>query len=136
MEEKIQCIKDNKDAAIAALDAYLDSIYNLTDKYFDEVPKDDNTGVERVLKAELTPDDKAENYIKELDNDARDYEKVREKLKEDDFNLSLSEIARIGLAFVFVGLTFEKQIKAIKEAQEKTLTIINTLNANLTDNES
>ena len=35
LTQKINYIKENKEAAIAALTSYLDSIYNLTDEFFD-----------------------------------------------------------------------------------------------------
>lgn len=125
MEEKIKCIQENKDSAIAALNTYLDSIYNLTDKYFNREIVDGKTV--STLKEGLTPDEKAEKYILELENDAKEYESVRAKISSDDFNLSLAEIARVGLAYVYVGLLFEKQLVAIKEAQTKTLKIIDIL---------
>lgn len=128
MEAKIQCIKDNKDSAIAALNAYLDSIYNLTDTYYDK-SMDENGNITQTLKPELVPDTKAEEFILELAKDAKEYESVRAKLISEDFNLSLAEIARVGLAYVYIGLTFEKQLAAIKEAQKKTMDIIEILNS-------
>lgn len=36
INKKIFAIQENRDAAIAALDGYLDYIYNLHDMFFDE----------------------------------------------------------------------------------------------------
>ena len=36
LEEKNELIKEFQEPAIAALERYLDSIYNLTDEYFNE----------------------------------------------------------------------------------------------------
>ena len=33
MEKKLSLIKENRDAAIAAINSYLDRVYDLTDKY-------------------------------------------------------------------------------------------------------
>ena len=117
--QKINYIKENKESAILALTSYIDSIYNLTNEYFDNVIQEDENGNERivrVLKQGLIPDEKAENFIKELNIDAEGYEKIRGKLQKNDFNLSLVEVTRIGLSFVYSGAIIEKRIKAYNQA--------------------
>ena len=123
IQEKRNLIKANKEAAIAALNAQLDAIYNLTDKYFDE---DGN------LLSVLAPDEKVETFIKKNREDAQRYEKVRKKLIKNDFNLSLFEINEVGLAFLFVCMTWEKQIKNLRAASDEAKNIFNSL----IDNES
>jgi hypothetical protein len=118
IEEKTNIIKENKDAAVAALNSYLDSIYNMIDKFFD---KDGN------LKEGLTHDEKIEKMVLDYKKDSIKYEKVRAKLIANDFNLSLFEINLVGLAFLFVTIRFEKQIKTLKEAQKASKTITNQL---------
>lgn len=118
IEEKTNIIKENKDAAVAALNSYLDSIYNMVDKFFD---KDGN------LKEGLTHDEKIEKMVLDYKKDSIKYEKVRAKLIANDFNLSLFEINLVGLAFLFVTIRFEKQIKTLKEAQKASKTITNQL---------
>jgi len=86
VESKIEKIKTEKESAIDALTLYLDSIYNMTDRFFDVKIKEDGS-IERVLKKGLEPDMKIEKFIMELNNDASEYEKIRGKLKNDDFNL-------------------------------------------------
>jgi predicted nucleic acid-binding Zn-ribbon protein len=86
IESKIEKIKAEKESAIDALTLYLDSIYNMTDRFFDIKIKEDGS-TERVLKEGLEPDMKIEKFIMELNNDASEYEKIRGKLKNDDFNL-------------------------------------------------
>lgn len=86
IETKIEKIKAEKESAIDALTLYLDSIYNMTDRFFDIKIKEDGS-TERVLKEGLEPDMKIEKFIMELNNDASEYEKIRGKLKNDDFNL-------------------------------------------------
>ncbi len=127
IESKIEVIKAEKESAIQALTLYLDSIYNMTDKFFDIRVKEDGKGTERVLKEGLEPDAKVEGFIKELNSDATEYESIRGKLQSDDFNLSLTEIARIGLAFTYSGIVIQKQIETSQKALGSIKKIIDSL---------
>ena len=118
MEEKIQLIKENKDAAVAALNSYLDKIYNLTDKYFTE---------DNQLKEGLTKDEKLEKFLMELKNDASKYESVRRKLLDENYDLSLKEINYVALAFTYVSATWQTMIKNLTKAIEETKPIISKL---------
>ena len=117
MLNKIYLIRDNKDAAIAALNSYLDRIYNLTDDYFED----------GKLKEGLTPDEKIEKFVLELREDASKYEKVRRKLIDNDFNLSLVEINYIALAFVYIVQRWKNEQKMILNAINQTQDIIAVL---------
>ena len=129
IETKIEKIKAEKESAIEALNLYLDSIYNMTDKFFDNQIQevDGEEKVVRVLKEGLEPDSKIEGFVKELNNDASVYEKVRGKLLSDDFNLSLTEIARIGLAFTFAGIVIQKRVEEGQKALAQIKTTIDVL---------
>ena len=118
MEEKIQLIKENKDAAVAALNSYLDKIYNLTDQYFTE---------DNQLKEGLTKDEKLEKFLIELKNDASKYESVRRKLIDENYNLSLKEINYVALAFTYVSATWQTMIKNLTKAIEETKLIVSKL---------
>lgn len=118
MEEKIQLIKENKDAAVAALNSYLDKIYNLTDKYFTE---------DNQLKEGLTKDEKLEKFLMELKNDASKYESVRRKLLDENYDLSLKEINYVALAFTYVSATWQTMIKNLTKAIEETKPIVSKL---------
>ena len=118
MEEKIQLIKENKDAAIAALNSYLDKIYNLTDQYFTE---------DNQLKEGLTKDEKLEKFLIELKNDASKYESVRRKLIDENYDLSLKEINYVALAFTYVSATWQTMIKNLTKAIEETKPIVSKL---------
>ncbi len=118
MEEKIQLIKENKDAAIAALNSYLDKIYNLTDQYFTE---------DNQLKEGLTKDEKLEKFLIELKNDASKYESVRRKLIDENYDLSLKEINYVALAFTYVSATWQTMIKNLTKAIEETKLIVSKL---------
>ena len=118
MEEKIQLIKENKDAAVAALNSYLDKIYNLTDRYFTE---------DNQLKEGLTKDEKLEKFLIELKNDASKYESVRRKLIDENYDLSLKEINYVALAFTYVSATWQTMIKNLTKAIEETKPIVSKL---------
>lgn len=118
MEEKIQLIKENKDAAVAALNSYLDKIYNLTDQYFTE---------DNQLKEGLTKDEKLEKFLIELKNDASKYESVRRKLIDENYDLSLKEINYVALAFTYISATWQTMIKNLTKAIEETKLIVSKL---------
>lgn len=118
MEEKIQIIKENRDAAVAALNSYLDRIYNLTNQYFTE---------DNQLKEGLTKDEKLEKFLIELKNDASKYESVRRKLIDENYDLSLKEINYVALAFTYVSATWQTMIKNLTKAIEETKPIVSKL---------
>lgn len=118
MEEKIQIIKENRDAAVAALNSYLDRIYNLTNQYFTE---------DNQLKEGLTKDEKLEKFLMELRNDASKYESVRRKLLDENYDLSLKEINYVALAFTYVSATWQTMIKNLTKAIEETKPIVSKL---------
>ena len=118
MEEKIQIIKENRDAAIAALNSYLDKIYGLTDQYFTSDGK---------LKEGLTKDEKLEKFLLELKDDASKYESVRRKIIDEDYNLSLKDINYVALAFTYVSATWQTMIKNLTKAIEETKPIVSKL---------
>lgn len=136
IETKIEKIKAEKESAIEALNLYLDSIYNMTDRFFDNQIQevDGEKKVVRVLKEGLEPDKKVEGFIKELNSDASAYEKVRGKLLSDDFNLSLTEIARIGLAFTFAGIVIQKRVEESQKALAQIKATIDVLMEGETQN--
>ena len=116
--EKIEIVKEYVESAIAALNSYLDSLYNMTDQYFDENGK---------LIDGLEPDEKVEKFIRSLRDDAEKFENVRHKLINKDFNLSLYEINLIAAAFVFVSGVWEKDIGKLKKAKEEADRVIKNL---------
>lgn len=119
MVEKINLIRDNRDAAIAALNVYLDKIYKLTDDYFED----------GKLKEGLSSDAKLEKFILELRDDATKFESVRKKLINNDFNLSLEEVNYVALGFVYMAESWQSQIKNLTLAVEQARTITKTLMA-------
>lgn len=119
MVEKINLIRDNRDAAIAALNVYLDKIYKLTEDYFED----------GKLKEGLSSDAKLEKFILELRDDTTKFESVRRKLIDNDFNLSLEEVNYVALGFVYMAESWQSQIKNLTLAVEQARTITKTLMA-------
>ena len=123
MVEKINLIRDNRDAAITALNVYLDKIYKLTDDYFED----------GKLKEGLSSDAKLEKFILELRDDATKFESVRRKLIDNDFNLSLEEVNYIALGFVYMAESWRSQIKKLTLAVEQAQAITKVLMAKSTE---
>lgn len=118
MENKLSLIKEHKSDAIAALDGYLDKIYYLTDTFLDENGN---------LLEGLTYDEKPVNFVKSLTKDTQEYEKVRKKLIEDNFDLTLYEINLVGLSFYYLNQSWQKQIKQLLAAVEESNKIVEVL---------
>lgn len=118
MKNKLSLIKEHKSDAIAALNAYLDKIYYLTDTFLD---KNGN------LLEGLTYDEKPVNFVKSLTKDTQEYEKVRKKLIEDNFDLTLYEINLVGLSFYYLNQSWQKQIKQLLAAVEESNKIVEVL---------
>lgn len=107
LEEKREIIIKNKDPALAALESVSDRIYDLTDDLLNEQGK--------LMTAKIG-NYKAEQFVTELRNDAEKYEKVRAKLLNSDFNLSISEINYVALAFYFCSEKLHAQIADMEKA--------------------
>ena len=118
INKKIYIIQENKSAAIAAINSYLDYIYSLHEMFFDE---DGN------LKDGLPPDKNAEELIQSSKTNADKFELVRNKLIGDDFNLSTTEMDYIGLAFYFVHERMTLQIKNLERAKSELSDLVEIL---------
>lgn len=118
MEEKIEVIKENKDIAIAALNAYIDQIHNLTDDFFEG----------DALKGGLFNDDEnLEKFVLSTKEDGEKLESVRAKLIANDFNLSLAEIARVGLSFYYCQIRMTNEIKLLTQTKSKMEELVSIL---------
>lgn len=117
LEQKREIIIKNKDPAIAALESVTDRIHYITDPLLDENGEIIKTGLE----------DKVYNFSKDLRKDADKYEKVRGKLLAGDFNLSLTEINYIAIAFRYSVIDMDKKIKLMEKAIVEISSIVNDL---------
>lgn len=109
LEEKQKLISENKDQAVTAVTTYLDSIYSVKEQFLTE---------DGELKEDLPRDKKAEEFVKSVQKDAKDYEIIRRKLIDGDFNLSLLETTRVALAFTFMSVQSERLIKQMISMKE------------------
>lgn len=119
LEEKITLIKDSKDSVVAALNAYLDRIYNLTDPFFENNELIDVSNINEILGKTGEKVDDTKNFldfIKSFRNSTNDFENVREKILSDDFNLSVKDISYVEIAFTYTGAVFDRKIKELQEA--------------------
>ena len=114
---KIELIKEYKDTAIAAFNFYLDYLYNLTDNFIEDGRFKEDLDLPEDLK-KLLSDSLAT---------ANRYEKIREKLIKDDFNLSTVEIDYIGLVIFFWVTITSKHITTLQQAVNKASDIQNQL---------
>lgn len=105
-EKKIEYIKENRDAALVAVTSYLDAIYGIKEKFLNE---------DGTLHESLPKDEKAESFVKSIQHDATSFENIRRKLLDRDFNLSLAEISRVGLCFLFMKEQMSKQVKTLNK---------------------
>lgn len=118
LEEKREIIVKNKDPALAALEAVSDRIYDLTD------PLLNNAG--ELMTSKISNHD-VQQFVKDLRNDSSKYEKVRQKLLSGDFNLSLTEINYVALAFHYCAENMRGEIISLNKAIELSESIVKDL---------
>lgn len=107
LEQKREIIIKNKDPALAALEAVTDRIYNLTDPLLDN---------KESIATEKIGNYDAQEFVETLRKDASKYEKVRQKLLSGDFNLSLTEINYVALAFHYSAARMRGLIVSFNKA--------------------
>lgn len=118
-KEKLELVKSLKGSIETSLNVYLDKIYNLTDKYFDE---------NGDLKSGLTPDLKLEKMLKNTRQDASNYEKVRRKIIDSDYeSLTLVDINYIALSLIYQKESMKQAILDLNKTQEQLVDIIKVL---------
>lgn len=120
LKEKREIIAKNKDPAIAALDAVLDTLYNITDSV---------TNDKERIKTALFKNKKAEQMAVTLHEDIKKYEPIKLKLENDDFNLSQIEISYIAICFFFCSERAKNQIESMTKAKELCDTLLVILNS-------
>lgn len=128
-EEKINLIKENEELVVLALEQYVNNIYKMTDEYFDTTVH--NGKILRTLKKGLEHNEKMEKFILDSNEAAEEYDKIRLKIKNKDFNLSLAEIAEIAVSFNFCKILLDKQYKYITNSQKIVKELISSLMSSL-----
>ena len=118
LEEKREIIIKNKDPALAALESVSDRIYDLTDPLLNDKGN--------IMTAKIGNSD-AQQFVKQLRDDSNKYEKVRQKLLSGDFNLSLTEINYVALAFHFCSERMRGEIISLEKAIELSEGIVKDL---------
>lgn len=118
LEEKREIVVKNKDPALAALEAVSDRIYDLTDPLLNDKGN--------IMTAKIGNYD-AQQFVKTLRDDSSKYESIRGKLLSGDFNLSLTEINYVALAFHFCAENMRGQINSLNKAIELSEAIVKDL---------
>ena len=107
LEQKRDIVVKNKDPAIAALEAVTDRIYDITDPLLNDKGQ--------LMTAKIG-NFQVESFLKDLREDSTKYEKLKQKLQSGDFNLSLTEINYIALAFYFCEENLRGQVDTLNKA--------------------
>lgn len=118
LQEKQELVKSHKDESIAALDKYLDCLYNTTNKFLTDKGE---------LNEALFDSEKVTNFVKELIEDEEKYENVRRKIIDNDFNLSLTEVNLVALSFVFVDTRLKNYIESFQKVRKEISPLITQL---------
>ena len=118
INEKIDLIIKNKDPACAALESVTDRIYDLTDDLLNDKG--------RIMTAKIG-NYQAEEFVKDLREDAEKYEAIKTKLESNNFDLSLIEINKIALAFYFCVCNLDDNIKALTKAKDLSENLLQSL---------
>ena len=114
IEVKQNTIKEYSEAALAALDNQINTIKNLIDNY-------DLLNEEDRISYAKSKEDLAETLERN--------EKVRAKLIQNDFNLSLFEINVVALAFYYQEQVLSRQQQALNSLIFKTHNLVQILMA-------
>lgn len=108
LSEKIDLIKEHKTDTLAALGAYITHVYDISNPFYTK---------EGVLiqdysddKVNLQTDKDLVNFITSFRSHVKEFEIIEDKLKKEDFNLSLLEVNRIALVFEYMKEVFKKQL--------------------------
>lgn len=117
LEEKREIVVKNKDPAIAAIQAVLDSYYNLLAPYTNE---------RNVLKKNSFETEEQRNFAIALQSDIITYENLLKKVKQD-ISLNEVDIAYIGIVFQFCVIRAKKQIEEL----QKTLDLCTSISEQL-----
>lgn len=104
---KIELVKENKDAIVAAFNFYLDFLDGL-------LPEDSSTLEENV--ADLP--DNLKEVLKSSYERVQQYESIRQKIINNDFNLSTVELDYTGLMLFFWGAMTKNHIAKLQKAVE------------------
>lgn len=107
LDEKRDIIYKNKDPSIAALNAVLDSYYNLLSPYMDDMK----------LNEEKISDEVIRRAARDIYQDIFKFEAIRKRLK-DNSELSKLDVAYIGVAFNFCLESANKKIEAEIKARD------------------
>lgn len=123
--EKREIIAENKDPTIAAVNAVLDTYYNLLDPV---------RGKDGQVDKSKFDDKKAYEYAQDMYVEAMKFEHVLKKLKNKD-ELTEKDIAYIGICYSFCITRATQQIESITKAKELLSDISEKISSSIYESE-
>lgn len=127
LEEKREIITNNKDPSIAAINAVLDTYYEILS------PITSKDG--KVFNLSAIKDDKARDFVVNLKKDIDKFEKVRHNIINEK-ELTEVDIAYIGVAYLFNSIKLRQQIEACIKAKDLCDSLSHELLDKIEDNEA
>ena len=127
LEEKREIITNNKDPSIAAINAVLDTYYEILS------PITSKDG--KVFNLSAVKDDKARDFVVNLKKDIDKFEKVRHNVINDN-ELTEIDIAYIGVAYMFNSIKIRQQLEAYTKAKDLCDNLSHELLDKIEDNEA
>lgn len=124
--EKREIIAENKDPTIAAVNAVLDTYYNLLDPV---------RGKDGQVDKSKFDDKKAYEYAQDMYVEAMKFEHVLKKLKNKD-ELTEKDIAYIGICYSFCITRATQQIESITKAKELLSDISKKISSSIYESEA
>ena len=115
----LDLIKEYKDSTIAAINSYLDRMYDFKDMYVDENEK---------VYQQFALNRKVKDFVESIIEETKTYEEIRKKILDDKINsITLVEYNLIRLAYGFILESWEQQIKNLEKAVLETKKLLNKL---------
>lgn len=115
---KNELIKEYQNVIVTAFNSYLDTVYEISDNYFDPDTKE--------LKENYTKNKKLENFLKEVQKQAERYEEVRKKVLNSE-DLTLLEVNECVGVILYIIETWNQQIKELEKSKAALEKLAQTL---------
>ncbi len=108
LEQKQNLIKEHKADTLAALGSYITHVYDISNPFYDK--NGELITDYKDEKISLKENEEMTKFISNFRNHIKEFELIEDKIKQDNFNLSLLEINRIAIIFEYMTEIFKKQL--------------------------
>ena len=117
----LNLLKEYKDTTLAAINSYLDRMYDFKDTYVDKNGE---------IYQQFSTNKKVKDFINSIIEETKTYEDLRKKILDDGIDsITLFEYNLIKLAYGFILESWKQQIKNLEKATLETEKILNKLKA-------